>query len=77
MILSSIEKLAGDIGFDIGMSNDVVQADLLNGFGRAMGTTPGHNCSLQCCYIVDKLEAPAKKVIKELYDFIKLQEDEK
>ena len=32
MIKTSIEKIAKDIGFDIGLSDDMVQSDLLNGF---------------------------------------------
>lgn len=37
MIKTSIEKLAEEIGFDIGMSDDVSQAKLINGGIRAVG----------------------------------------
>ena len=38
MILTSIEKLANSIGFDIGNSNNVVQSDLLNGLAQGLGS---------------------------------------
>jgi hypothetical protein len=39
MIKSSIEKISESIGFDIGMSDDVTQANLINGFCRALSNS--------------------------------------
>lgn len=75
MIKSSIEKLAESIGFDIGNSDDVVQADLLNGLSKGMVHSMNDRAfDMQMCYIVDKLNANSKKVIKTLNDFIELDE---
>jgi len=76
MILNSIEKIAGDIGFDIGMSNDVVQADLLNGISRALTNSMNSSAlDMQLCYVSDKLTPNSIKVIKSLYEFIKSKEE--
>ena len=75
MIKTSIEKLANDIGFDIGCSDDVVQSDLLNGFGRGISNSmQGHNRDTQLCYIADKLDGKACEVIIGLAEFIELKE---
>lgn len=75
MISDSIKKMAGDIGYDIGHSDDSVQANLLNGFSRALvnGMTD-HALDLQICYIVDKLDTKSKKIIKIMAGFIELAE---
>ena len=75
MIKSSIEKLSESIGFDIGMSDDVTQANLLNGFCRALANseTP-HQLELQMCYVVEKLDSKAEQVIKTLAEFIELKQ---
>jgi len=80
MIKTSIEKLAKGIGFDIGMSDDVVQSDLLNGFCKGLANnlgTSSQKIETQICYIADKLEPKTHEVIKHLYEFIKLKESEK
>ena len=75
MIKSSIEKIAEDIGFDIGMSDDIVQSDLLNGFCRAMANSmQKHQLETQICSIVDKLNDKSMMLIKELALFIELKE---
>lgn len=75
MIKSSIEKLAHDIGYDIGMSDDVVQSDLLNGFCKSLtNSMQSHELEMQLCHITDKLNDRSHQVIKELYEFIKLKE---
>lgn len=77
MIKTSIEKLANEIGFDIGMSDDVTQSNLLNGLSRGLCNSMNDNdFRNQLCYIVDKLDNKSKRLIKELYEFIKLQENE-
>lgn len=75
MIKSSIEKLSESIGFDIGMSDDVTQANLLNGFCKALAnsTTP-HQLELQLCYIVEKLDDKAEMVLKKMMEFIELKQ---
>ena len=75
MIKSSIEKISNDIGFDIGNSDDVTQANLLNGFCRALANSMNdHQLGMQLSCISDKLDAKSHKVIKELAEFIKLKE---
>ena len=77
MIKSSIEKLANEIGFDIGTSDDVTQSDLLNGFSKGLSNSMDeHRLETQLCYIVDKLDSKSRKVLKGLVEFIKLKEDE-
>jgi hypothetical protein len=75
MIKSSIEKLSESIGFDIGMSDDVTQANLLNGFSNALAnsTTP-HQLELQLCYVVEKLDSKAEMVLKKMVEFIELKQ---
>ena len=75
MIKSSIEKLAEDIGFDIGMSDNETQVKLLNGFCRALSNSmQSHELEMQICYIVDKLDFKSKDVLKRFYGFIELNE---
>ena len=76
MIKSSIEKLAPVIGFEIGVSDDVVQSELLNGFCKGLKNSIKDNGNLeqQICFIVDKLDANAENIIIELYEFVKLKQ---
>jgi hypothetical protein len=75
MIKSSIEKLAGEIGFDIGNSDDTVQADLLNGLCKGLANSmQPHQLETQLCYIVNRLDPKAMEVIKNICEFIKLKE---
>lgn len=78
MIKTSIEELADPIGFDIGNSDNVVQANLLNGFCRGL-----HNSMLnksdretQYSYIVDKLDTKAMSVLSEIVEFINLKQSD-
>jgi len=73
MIKTSIEKLAGEIGFDIGNSDDITQANLLNGFCKGLSNSmdKSHR-ETQVCYIVDKLDKNAMDVIEVLMGFIEL-----
>lgn len=73
MIKTSIEKLAESIGYDIGMSNDITQSDLLNGLCTALATSmQPHALEMQLCYIAKNLTPHSKKVLTELVEFIKL-----
>ena len=78
MIKTSIEKLAADIGFDIGASDDVVQGDLLNGFCKGVhNSMREQNRETQLCYMADKLNPVSHEILKALVEFIKLKEDDK
>lgn len=72
MLKTSIENLAGEIGFDIGASDDVVQAKLLNGFCKGLNNSilQERDLDLQICYIVDKLDANSLKILTKIQQFI-------
>ena len=77
MIKTSIEKLSEEIGFDIGNSDDITQANLLNGFCRGLkNSMNSQKLDMQLAYMVDKLKPETHKVLKTLIDFIKLKEAE-
>lgn len=77
-VKSSIEKLSNSIGFDIGSSDDIVQADLLNGFCRGISNSMNsHDRGMQICAIVDKLDSTSHSILKEIAEFIKLKENNK
>lgn len=73
MILSSIEKIAEDIGFDISNSNDKIQADLFNGLGKGFRLYSESNFHMQLCYLSNHLNSDAEKLILELSEYIKLK----
>lgn len=78
MIKSSVEQLAESIGFDIGMSDDETQGNLLNGFSAGLCNSMNNlKLETQICYIVNKLSPKSEKVIKELFEFIKLKNENK
>jgi hypothetical protein len=70
MIRTSIEKISEDIGFDIGNSDDITQANLLNGLCRGMIKGCGERLDMQLCYVHEHLSKEAKKIIIELSYFI-------
>lgn len=75
MIKSSIEKIAEDIGFDIGNSDDVTQTNLLNGFCRALkNSMQPHQLEVQICYIVEKLSPDSLAVMSKIFEFIELKQ---
>jgi len=75
MIKSSIEKLSESIGYDIGMSDDVTQSNLINGFCNALSNSMSNDkLENQLCYIADKLDSKSHKVLIALVEFIKLKE---
>ena len=78
MIKSSIEKLANPIGYDIGNSDNVVQADLLNGLAKGLRTiAPDSDYDKQLCYVADELSDSAVKMIETLYEFCQLNKEKK
>ena len=77
MIKSSIEKLAEEIGFEIGTSDDVTQSQLLNSFFKGLRNRIriDSNLDMQICYIVDKLDKNSKNMIKIFNEFIDIDID--
>ena len=75
MIKTSIEKLAEEIGYDIGASDDITQSKLLNGFCKGLYNSilDEHNFDLQLCYVAEKLTNKTKETLLKLTDFIKEQ----
>ena len=75
MIKTTIEKLADEIGFEIGASDDVTQCKLLNSFFRGLADTIKDSSSLvmHICYINRGLSNDLKRLITSLYEFIKLE----
>ena len=75
MIKNSIQKLADTIGFDIGASDDITQAKLINGFCKGLNNSIPQKSDLdvQLCYIADKLDEKTEKVLFALVEFIKLK----
>ena len=75
MIKTSIEKLSEPIGYEIGMSDDITQSNLINGFCKALANSMNErDLQTQLCSIVDKLDSKTHKVLKELVAFIELKE---
>jgi|GEM_PF-2031981 len=77
MIKSSVEKLSETIGFEIGTSDDVTQALLINGFCRGLNNSilQKTNLDMQLCHIADKLNEKSEKILIELVEFIKLKNE--
>lgn len=79
MIKTSIEKLAEDIGFDIGNSDNETQAKLINGLakgleaicGRGNLEQPTTKYEIQLVYVEKELIPEAKRFIKALYNLCK------
>jgi hypothetical protein len=69
--------MAYDIGYDIANSDDETQAKLLNGLCKGLASSMDSNSlNTQLCYIADKLDSKAEKVLKELIEFINLKSKE-
>ena len=74
MIKTSIEKLSKEIGYDIGMSDNEVQCNLLNGLFESLSNSMDEShLQTQICYIVDGLSDKSINIIKEVNEFIKLK----
>lgn len=77
MIKTSVEKLASEIGYDIGISDDIVQSDLLNGFCKGLANSMNEReLNMQLCAIVEKLTPKSMHIIKGLSNFVSLKEKE-
>jgi len=75
MIKNSIEKLAAEIGFDIGNSDDITQANLINGLCKGLANSMNERkLDMQLCYVADKLDEKSRKILKGLVEFIELKE---
>jgi len=75
MIKNSIEKLAAEIGFDIGNSDDITQANLINGLCKGLANSMHERkLEMQLCYVADKLDEKSRKILKGLVEFIELKE---
>jgi hypothetical protein len=75
MIRTSIEKLSEEIGFDIGNSDDVTQANLLNGFCQALKHSMNKShLETQAVYIAKNLKPEARYVLKLISEFIDITE---
>ena len=77
MIESSIKKIADTIGFEIGTSDDVTQAKLINGLCKGLNNSimQKSDLDMQLCYIADKLDEKTEKVLLGLVEFIKLKNE--
>jgi len=77
MIKTSIEKLAEEIGFDIGASDDLTQAKLLNGFCKGLhnSMTDDNHRDLQLCYVAEKLNPKSKLIISKLNEFLSVKDE--
>jgi len=75
MIKNSIEELADAIGFDIGTSDNVTQAKLINGFCRGLTNSilQRSDLEMQLCYMADKLDDKAENILTTLVEFIRLK----
>ena len=73
MIKTSIENLAEPIGFDIAMSDDQTQANLLNGLARGFETYNKNQYEMQLAYLTDKLDKNSEKLILALAEFVNLK----
>ena len=64
MIKSSIEKLADTIGFEIGTSDDVTQALLINGLCKGLNDSilQESDLDMQLCYIAKKLDEKSDRI---------------
>ena len=75
MITTSIEQLAKPIGFDIAMSSDIAQSDLLNGLGEGFKIMGKDRTQTQLCYVSQKTTKEAEDFILSLAEIIKLKRE--
>lgn len=75
MIKTSIEKLSESIGFDIGISDDQTQTNLINGFCKGLHNSMNEeDLEMQICSIVNLLNKKSHKVLKLFAEFIELKD---
>lgn len=79
MISNSIKKLAESIGYEIGLSDNVAQADLINGFslGLIKGCNDTGYLDMQILGISDSLDRNGKDVILKLAEYVKFDNENK
>lgn len=79
MIKSTVEKMAKPIGFEIGTSDDHLQADLLNGFCKGLHNSiqMKSDLDMQLCYIADRLDKTTEDILIGLVGFINLNRENK
>ena len=71
-VVSSVEKMAEDIGFDIANSDNITQAKLFNGFSKGWRLLMNNNeIDMQICYMVNELEPEAKNILVKIAEFCK------
>lgn len=70
MVKTSVEKMAYDIGFDIGNGDDISQSNLLNGLGVGLINGCKDDLNMQLCYIYKGLSKEAKIIIRDLSYYI-------
>ena len=75
MITTSVEQLAKPIGFDIAMSSDIAQSDLLNGLGEGFKLIGKDNLEMQLVYVSRKTTEDADNFILSLAEIIKLKRE--
>lgn len=73
-VKTAVEKLAYDIGKDVGLGDDESQANLINGLSHGLAMGCGNNLDKQLCYMADRLSKESSIVLKELVEFIILKE---
>lgn len=73
-IITANERYARDIGFDYGNSNSDVQAELFNGFAAGINSTVRGNTEMQIAYVVDRMDAKARKLAKTIAEFVEAAE---
>ena len=76
MVQNTIQKMAKSIGYDIGLTDNIAQADLLNGFSEGILNSIKEKSGFetQVVGIVEELNPKAIKLIKEINEFIILKE---
>lgn len=69
-ITTANHRYARDIGFDYGNSSSDVQAELLNGFAAGITSYVGGSLGMQISYIVDRMDAKSRDLIKEIAGYV-------
>ena len=71
-VRSATAQMAKPIGYEIGHTDDVIQADLLNGFFEGLADSMPFESSAfdtQVCCISKKLSEKSKRAIARLHEF--------
>lgn len=73
MITISIERLAETVGFDIALSTDQAQADLLNGLACGFNRMSSIDRDIQMTSLFNLLDEDAIKFVKDLHQFTEVR----